>query len=731
MRLTIKSRIIISSFILMLFVGFFVLYSNISSRKYLEAVHTLDSTNKEILLIKDIKNEVINIWQFITDASLTRNINVISNEAAPAKKRAEKHLNDLKEQNSDYSTLIKNLEISLQDFWDVGIQMEKAYEVSQEEGNLLMEGFDRAGSELSNNMDQLEIPVKERNSKTKEELTSQTQFNTIFLSITGIITALAVLAMSIVLIFQVTGPINTTASTLQELAEKEGDLTIELTIKSNNEFMDMGRWFHLFISKLRNILINVAYLVNKNNALGSRLNKSSRESAEAIKGINISIKQLNENVSILNMAVSKTSDAVSHIATAVTELLVQADKQFTAIDQSSASTEEIMGSVSSVARISENRLSSMNKLVELITQGGNKVQNTNKIIESILAKAEDMTNMVDIINNIASQTNLLAMNASIEAAHAGEAGKGFSVVAHEIRNLAEDTAKNASKIGESLKDTTSMIFSASEAGRTSLEAFHIIRQDVDAFADSLREVSDSMNELSLASNEILQSASTLVETSNMVKDSTSFIEDGSKWITTSVNELKTATASTLDMVQQVSHLTDKLNSISLLVSSFGNQNIYNNTLLANELNKFKTGKKLPPITEVKPELEWSDFLSINVESMDKEHMELFNRINTIPRAMIENDSSIDLLEISNFLEEYIEYHFRHEEELLAASDYPDLEVHKKLHKHFEAEFRALKERIRKGDSKSLILIDLQEKVVNWLVDHIGKVDKKYEKYLKK
>jgi len=552
--------------------------------------------------------------------------------------------------------------------------------------------------------------------------------NTIF--ILGIMISIIILITGYYLSRNITKSIYNTSKKFEELSHSGADLTLKLSVNSDDEIGNMTNGINKFISSLKKTIVNISELVHKNKALSFHLNSSAKDSTFALKNINDEILDLQNSSQELLDVVNSASSSVKHIISAVNQLTSEVNTQFRAIEQSSASTEEIMGSVSNVAKISESRLSTMDTLASLIQNGGIKVEKTNVFIQEILAKAEDMMSMVDIINNIASQTNLLAMNASIEAAHAGDAGKGFSVVAHEIRNLAEETGSNADRIGESLKETRDKIYLASEAGNESQQSFKVIRKEVDLFASSLKEVSLSMNELSIASNEILESVSTLVSTSNSVKEATNNIEDGTGNIENSITRVISASEKTSNVVKNVSKLSDDLKSISLMVSAFGNQNKYNNSLLALEIDNFKTGVDIKNSKKITAEIDWSDLLSVDIKYIDAEHKELFNRINPLLTAMLDKKKSYNLVELSNYLSDYIDFHFRHEEEMLRKHNYPKLEQHIKLHKAYEEDFRKIQERIKNKDYEALILIDIQEKVVTWLIEHIASADKAYSTFMK-
>lgn len=607
--------------------------------------------------------------------------------------------------------------------------MFEAYSSSKEEGDEVMDKLDGMGSTMLEHLEKLADPVKEKSQMAVEEIDKDIAANNVIRLLIGIIGSLIFLVVAFILSTKLIKSISVASNSLKDLAISDGDLTKRIVVDSHDEIGELTEWFNVFSEKLRLILVNMSEVIVKNQCLGENLSVSARNTAKSVSEIVKRVESMRENGVNLNQNIGEASSAIEEITASTNALAKQVETQFSAIEQSSAAIEEIMASVNSVAEIAEARLSSIKQLVDLIKNGGEKVQTTNSIIIEIQKNTDTMKDMIGIINNISNQTNLLAMNASIEAAHAGEAGKGFAVVADEIRKLAEDTGANAGMIATSLKNTTEQINLASKAGAESADALIVINKEVNDFQNALNEVSTSMSELSRASTEILGSIETLVRTSDEVKSTSQEMTIASGDVLKSIHNVKDLSGETMRSIDHVSDSTVELNRSSLLVSSLGNQNKYNNSLVLSEVNKFNTGADLESCKgEMEMGIDWSDILSLGIDKMDEEHKELFNRINALLKALI-SEKGGDITKLVGAINEYIDYHFRDEEKMLEKINYPELAPHKKLHKQYEDEFDRIEKILTEGKFDATLLIDIQDKIVNWLLDHIAQVDRKYADYI--
>jgi len=212
-----------------------------------------------------------------------------------------------------------------------------------------------------------------------------------------------------------------------------------------------------------------------------------------------------------------TAEAAS-IGDRMRELNGHIEAEASAQIESAASVNEMVASIGSVADSARKRRDGMRDLVGTTEEGQARLSSLLGMIGRVEGSVDAIRQMVTVINKIASSTNLLAMNASIEAAHAGEAGKGFSVVAEEIRGLAENSARNAKEIGQRLKDVIQAITEAAGQSGLMKESFGKIREEIDAAISSFDEIKEATGELSEGGRQILESLKVLNETSTGVRE---------------------------------------------------------------------------------------------------------------------------------------------------------------------------------------------------------------------
>lgn len=222
----------------------------------------------------------------------------------------------------------------------------------------------------------------------------------------------------------------------------------------------------------------------------------------------------NRNVaSTLSSNVSEGSAAVEEINASIRSLKNKMDTQNDAINHTSDAIANINGSLKDVAEMISKRRKDTDSLVHITNDGSEKVQASAEVMQKVQNEVSDALSLITVIDEIASQTNLLSMNAAIEAAHAGDSGKGFAVVAEEIRKLAESTAENARNISKTLKELVNNIEKAGELSLESERAFNHIAEGVSAVSGTFAQINEKTESLFHYTQNVVSSTVSLKEIS--------------------------------------------------------------------------------------------------------------------------------------------------------------------------------------------------------------------------
>ncbi|MBB6481801.1 methyl-accepting chemotaxis protein [Spirochaeta isovalerica] len=347
--------------------------------------------------------------------------------------------------------------------------------------------------------------------------------------------AIIVMILSIVISFlianRIAGSINILKKSLSVMAS--GDLTNEIRTTAKDEVGQLSQDMSQFQTGLNRSLKTIKEISNVNSEVKEELIATASETSSAAVEISANINSISTQMSSLDENISLSNKEALDIASYISELSDHINEQLVMVEQSTASITEMIASIANVSKLTLNNQSVIGELVDTANEGDLRLTETTGIIEDINSSVNDINNMAGIIQNISSQTNLLAMNAAIEAAHAGDQGKGFAVVADEIRKLAEASATNTKEISKTLKGIIGRIEDASRAGQSTRDAFNYINQKISTVSEALLTVSSSTDELNVGGQQILEAMSSLRDTSSLVKDKSDVVKTGSG----SVNEL--------------------------------------------------------------------------------------------------------------------------------------------------------------------------------------------------
>ncbi|MEJ8548284.1 methyl-accepting chemotaxis protein [Brevibacillus borstelensis] len=408
--------------------------------------------------------------------------------------------------------------------------------------------------QLNEHVEQLVTQVEEERETDVVRLEAESARVGWIQGVIALVVILFSIAMAVYIVRSIVVPLNKVNAQLRAIADGEGDLTQQLTVASRDEIGELATAFNRMIGNLRVIIQQVRGHAEQVAASAEELSASSQQ----------------------------TSKATEQIATSIQRVAAGADKQVEGVETGNREVKEMTSGIHQIANQAEIVSTAAVEASELAAEGNQTIQTTveqmNKMNETFTAlsrvvggldeRSQEIVHIVEVITDIAGQTNLLALNAAIEAARAGEQGRGFAVVADEVRKLAEQASRSARQIAElvqSIQGETGEAVLSMERGTEEVvtgmagvvrtgDSFARIREAVQEVASQAQEVSAASRTLSVSTDKMARSMDDIARITEETAAQTMDVSSAAEEQLASMEEIHSSAASLAQLAEELEKL---------------------------------------------------------------------------------------------------------------------------------------------------------------------------------
>ncbi len=621
----------------------------------------------DAITLQNLRYHTTQIQQYLTDASLTGDADAIS-EAKQHQASTLSLLDELSKLDLGALTELLKQQVS------VGQQMVSAYnQGDKREGDRLMKasgiGFDAISDEINTKVERaLSLQTDRMEASQAIAEAGQLHIRRVEWVSSFFLILLALGTLNLIRL-KVNRPLARLISQLQDLTAGDKNLSFRLPVVGRDEFASVARRFNQFLTDLDHILCTVQQVSSRSGQQMSMLMSRSQATLQ-------DMAQVQGNTDALATAAQEMSSTIQEIAN---------------------NTEQAKHETATAQQQADDGQDQVGETVTLIQNVASEIEQAVTSINQLDQQSAQIGDILNVIRTISEQTNLLALNAAIEAARAGEAGRGFAVVADEVRHLANRTQQATVEIQQRIQQ--------------------LQQQTTDAVSimNHTAQISDKAVEQAVAAG---QSLNTIVQAVGRVADLNLQIATAAEQQSLVAQETSRNVVNVADIARTAFddagasfRFAREVNFSSKEVNMLANQFI---------VSADNNGAEEHDINEI---VRWSDAFKVGIRQVDEQHYALFSGMNSLYQAIHDEIAATQVQQRLNALVQLAKKHLADEEVLMQQAGYKDIHAHKQVHNRLLGELDRLLSRYhaKEADIEMEIVFFLKQ----WLVEHIFSVDKRY------
>ncbi|MCX7787702.1 MAG: methyl-accepting chemotaxis protein, partial [Spirochaetes bacterium] len=371
-----------------------------------------------------------------------------------------------------------------------------------------------------------------------------------------------------------------------------GDLTFRIDLSS--PIRELERVVHQFdnqlVGNLQILLLGMKDILEDHRVLVREFQRSAETSQTNTQKMVEGVEGLQRRYMDLNYRIEEMTGIVSSLHQSIQQVANQIAEQSGAIQQTSASVEQMTASIESVAKIALSKQETTQTLIRTSEEGGKKVSAAMSAMNQMAQGIEEIRTIVELINDVAARTNLLAMNAAIEATHAGQYGRGFAVVAAEIRKLAESTASHTKKVSNTLSDFTEKMRYLKEAAEVAFSTITQLNEEIMKFVDAFSEIVRGTQEAASGGKQMLVGVTALRTSAESLRTASESMRGSVGEIHSSIQSLREFARESYSQLLSIGKELKTIEALENDISRIGAESLDHINTLSTELKYFRLEK---------------------------------------------------------------------------------------------------------------------------------------------